>query len=140
MRKSLILRDGDSDERYRILETVREYGLEKLKEADELSTFRLRHLEHFTALAEEAEPHLRGPEQKAWLDRLETEHPNLRAALAQPENGELALRLAKSILWFWLIGSILSKDTIASRSFSPPSPKHHHSNAPMLCVLVALSQ
>lgn len=107
VRKSLLLRDSDSDERYRILETVREYGLEKLQEADELSTFRLRHLEHFTALAEEAEPHLRGPEQKAWLDRLETEHPNLRAALAKPQNGELSLRLAKSILWFWLIREYL---------------------------------
>ena len=103
LRKSLILRDGDSDERYRILETVREYGLEKLKEADELSPFRLRHLEHFTALAEEAEPHLRGPDQKPWMDRLETEHSNLRAALTKPENGEFALRLASAIFWFWRV-------------------------------------
>lgn len=103
VRKSLLLRDSDSDERYRILETVREYGLEKLQEADELSTFRLRHLEHFTALAEEAEPHLRGPEQKTWLDRLEGEHPNLRAALAKPDSGEFALRLASAIFWYWRV-------------------------------------
>ena len=55
IRKSLILQDSSVQERYRILETIREYGLEKLTEANELSTFRLRHLEYFTALAEEAE-------------------------------------------------------------------------------------
>ncbi len=107
VRKSLIQRDSTADERYSILETVREYGLEKLKEANELPTFRLHHLQHFAALAEEAEPHLRGPNQKEWMERLEEEHPNLRAALTQPENGELALRLAKSILWFWLIREYL---------------------------------
>ncbi|WP_309707350.1 tetratricopeptide repeat protein [Armatimonas sp.] len=105
VRKSILLHDNTSPNRFRLLETVHEYGLEKLKEADELSTFRLRHLEHFTALAEEAEPHLRGPEQKAWLDRLEIENPNLRVALAkpEPENGELALRLASAIFWFWRV-------------------------------------
>ena len=103
VRKSLILCDSASEERYRILETIREYGLERLQEARETSTFRLRHLEYFTALAEEAEHHLRGPEQKAWLDRLEAEHPNLRAALTKAENGELALRLASAIFWYWRV-------------------------------------
>lgn len=99
--KSLIVRDSDSDERYRLLETVREYGQERLKEASELAMFRLRHLEFFTALAEEAEPHLRGPEQKTWMDRLELEHSNICAALTRPESVELALRVACAIFWFW---------------------------------------
>lgn len=107
VRKSILLRDSSSEERYRILETIREYGLERLMEADELTTFRLRHLQHFTALAEEAEPHLRGPDQKAWLDRLEVEHPNLRAALREPGDGELALHLAAAIFWFWLVRGYL---------------------------------
>ncbi|WP_395089136.1 AAA family ATPase [Armatimonas sp.] len=103
VRKSILLHDSTSTNRYRLLETVREYGLEKLNEANELPAFRLRHLEHYTALAEEAEPHLRGPEQKTWLDRLEAEHPNLRVALTRPENGDLALRLATAIFWFWRV-------------------------------------
>ncbi|WP_395143398.1 hypothetical protein [Armatimonas sp.] len=107
VRKSILLRDSTLANRYRLLETVREYGLEKLKEANELPVFRLRHLEFFTALAEEAEPHLRGPNQKEWLERLEEEHPNLRAALTKPENIELALRLSSAVLWFWLVRGYL---------------------------------
>ena len=56
IRKSLILQDSSVQERYRILETIREYGLEKLTEANELSTFRLRHLEYFTTLADLRRP------------------------------------------------------------------------------------
>jgi len=109
VRKSILLRDNTDENRYRVLETIREYGLEKLKATEEYATFRRRHLEYFTALAEEAEPHLRGPDQKEWLDRLETEHPNLRAALQEPSDDEFALRVVKAILWFWLIRETLEE-------------------------------
>src|SRR5262249_34867049 len=66
--------------RYRRLETVREYALERLRESGEEQIVRARHAGHYLGLAEQARPFLEPP-QPAWLDRLETEHDNLRAAL-----------------------------------------------------------
>jgi predicted ATPase len=88
------------DVRYGLLETVRQYGQERLGAAGNLELVRDGHLRWYMALAEEAAPHLWGAEQVAWLDRLETEHDNLRAALrwAQQRNAtEEALRLAGSL-------------------------------------------
>lgn len=71
--------DVSGEPRFTMLETVREYGLEAVTESGEAEAIRKRHAEYFLALAEEAEPELwRDP---AWLDRLESEHDNLRAAL-----------------------------------------------------------
>ena len=102
--KSLILADEVAS-RYRFLETVHQYARERLVESGEETQWRNRHLACFLALAEEAGPQLRGKDQHAWLDRLEAEHDNLRAALmcasspgADPVNG---LRLAAAIWWFW---------------------------------------
>ena len=67
--------------RYRFLETIREYGLEKLRESGEEAALRQRHLDWFLAFAEEGERGLWSDEQASWLDRLETDHDNLRAAL-----------------------------------------------------------
>ncbi len=67
--------------RYGMLETVREYAGERLGESREAAQVRDRHGEYFLALAEAAEPQLRGPELGVWLERLEVEHDNLRAAL-----------------------------------------------------------
>jgi tetratricopeptide (TPR) repeat protein len=81
--KSLVVYDEDENgqSRYRLLETVRQYAWERLGETEGGSPFRTQHQEFFVALAEEAEPRLVGPEQAAWLHRLEREHDNLRAAL-----------------------------------------------------------
>jgi hypothetical protein len=65
-----------------LLETVREYALEQVQARDEEDTYRRRHLAYFLALAEEAEPALFGPTRIPWLDRLELELDNLRAALS----------------------------------------------------------
>jgi predicted ATPase len=68
--------------RFAMLETIREYGLECLMVAGEAQAVRWRHAQCMLALAEEVRPKLHGPEQEEWLERLEQEHDNLRAALA----------------------------------------------------------
>ncbi len=98
--KSLV---RQTQERFWMLETIREYAAEQLEESGEADELRRRHAEHFLALAGEAEPHLR-EESGQWLDRLEREHDNLRAALDRLEASgvsELVLRLAAAVWWFW---------------------------------------
>ena len=99
------LRPGKT--RYRLLETVRQFGREKLVEAGEASDVRRRHRDWYLDLAEQADPKLRGPELGTWLERLEMEHDNLRAALvwSATELGqtEAELRLAAALRWFWFI-------------------------------------
>jgi predicted ATPase len=94
-----------TDERFRMLETIREYALERLEDSGEADALRRRHAEHFIALAEEAEPHLFGGEESGeWLDRIGREHDNLRAALDHLQaSGEtqLALRLTGAVWEFW---------------------------------------
>ena len=80
--ESLVLVDMQRGEaRYRLLDTLRQYAREKLWESGREGDMRDRHLRWFLALAEEAQPNLHGPEQAAWLDRIDREHDNFRAAL-----------------------------------------------------------
>jgi LuxR family maltose regulon positive regulatory protein len=99
--------------RYRFLESVREYSRERLKETAEEMDLRARHAEFYLQLAETAESELAGSAQAAWLDRLEHEHENLRAALAwcwDHESGaEAGLRLAGALAQFWEIRGHLSE-------------------------------
>jgi predicted ATPase/class 3 adenylate cyclase len=105
--KSLVTYDEEGRAgRYRLLETVRQYGRERLLEAGEVEAVRSRHLGFFLRTAEETEPKLYGPEQAAWLDRLEREHDNLRAALAwsgAQGEWEAGLRLCVALWWFWQV-------------------------------------
>src|SRR5262249_39044172 len=89
--------------RYRMLETVREYARERLEASGEADQIGRRHAAYFLALAETAEPELFGPAQVSWFDRLEAEHPNLRAALAWATGHDLdlALRLGGALPQFW---------------------------------------
>jgi predicted ATPase len=81
--KSLVLMtEQDGAARYRLLETVRQHGREKLSESGEAGRFRDEHAGYYLALAEEAEPELKGELQIAWLERFEREHGNLRAAIS----------------------------------------------------------
>ncbi|HEY3111189.1 MAG TPA: tetratricopeptide repeat protein [Chloroflexota bacterium] len=104
--KSLIRQEDElvREPRFRMLETIREYALEQLRAAGELETMQSRLADVLVALAERAEPELTGPEQVTWLDRLEREHDNLRAALqwcAESGTLELSLRLGGALWRFW---------------------------------------
>jgi predicted ATPase/DNA-binding CsgD family transcriptional regulator len=104
--KSLVVAksSGEGGVRYRLLEPVRQYALEKLKESGEAEAAKHAHAQYFLAMAEEAEPKLLGPRETEWYERLEEEHDNIRAALSYSLEGadpELGLRLAGAIWWFW---------------------------------------
>lgn len=102
--KSLVLQVATSGGavRYRILETLRHYGRDHLRDAGAEDDVRRKHALYFLGLAQEAEPQLRGPQQIEWLDRLETEHGNLRAALEWSRgHGEIGLPLATALWEFW---------------------------------------
>jgi len=100
--KSLLRHDGAG--RYEMHELVRQYAGEQLAEAGEAESTRNSHAADFLALAEAAEPGLDGPERAIWLERLEQEHDNLRAALAWSQAAgrvELGLRLVCALRLFW---------------------------------------
>lgn len=102
--KSLLRQEGEEEARVRMLETIREFAQERLVARGDEADVRERHAVHFERLAEEGEIGIRGPQQKEWLRRLETEHDNLRAALAWTlERGEdeRARRLGAALWRFW---------------------------------------
>ena len=109
--KSLVVAEESWERgaRYRLLEPVRQYASEKLGQGGEEDDIRRRHARFFLALAEEAEPGLRGPRQVEWLDRLEQEHDNLRAALAWSLEEDLGARLAGALSLFWYTRGYLSE-------------------------------
>jgi predicted ATPase/class 3 adenylate cyclase len=103
--KSLVIPD-DSGERYRMLETIRQYASDRLQESGQWLAMGRRHRDWFLAFAEEAETHLNGgAEQPAWIARLDIEHDNLRAALTwsseQVDGSEAALRLCGALYPYW---------------------------------------
>ncbi|HKG27316.1 MAG TPA: LuxR C-terminal-related transcriptional regulator, partial [Thermomicrobiales bacterium] len=106
---SLLKRDeeeisgGYPELRFSMLETIREYGLEQLAEAGEEHAAREGHLRWALALVEAAEPGVWGPDQERWLNTLEAEHDNLRAAMSWALDREprSALALSAALWWFW---------------------------------------
>jgi predicted ATPase/DNA-binding SARP family transcriptional activator/Tfp pilus assembly protein PilF len=108
---SLVYRGHDAEPRFRMLDVIREYALEQLATRNETDV-RARHAAYYLALAREAETELEGAHQQQWLDRLELEHPNLRAALdfALESGDELgALRGAIGLRRFWLLRGHLAQ-------------------------------
>jgi predicted ATPase/DNA-binding CsgD family transcriptional regulator len=103
--KSLVTAQEQGGEtRYRLLEMVQKYGREKLHGAEEVTEVGRRHASFYVELAEEAEPELKGGRQVAWLERLETEHDNLRAAmrwLLDRGESEEAAKLGWALWLFW---------------------------------------
>lgn len=113
--KSMLYHSPDETEEPRLflLSTIREYGLQHLATSGETERVQWAHATYFLALAEEAEPELKGPHPRHWLERLEREHDNLREALcfliAQGQSTtnkgtEMALRMSKALERFWVIG------------------------------------
>lgn len=93
-------------ERLQLLETLREFALERLEERGELEQRRLRHAAYFAELAEQAEPELSGPGELAWFERLEPELPNLRAAIdwsLASDDGACAARIGAALLTFYRV-------------------------------------
>ncbi len=103
---------ADGQVRLRRLRVIREYALERLEESGEGPGLRQQHAAFFLKLAETADPHLLGREQAVWLNRLETEHDNLRAALDRCTTGgdfEVGLRLAGQLWRFWYLRGYLQE-------------------------------
>jgi predicted ATPase/DNA-binding SARP family transcriptional activator len=101
--KSLVICDN---ERYRMLETIRAYAMERLRESGEERPVRLAHARFFTGLAETAEPELRRADQVKWLATLSDEHDNLTAALrwaVGSQDHDLGLRLVGALGWYWFL-------------------------------------
>ncbi len=110
--KSLVVVEEQSEEvRYRFLESIRQYSRDKLVESGEAAELHRQHRDWFLALAEQAEPELLDQNQTVWLERLETEHDNLRAVLEWSESGkssaEAELRLTGALWRFWYVRGYL---------------------------------
>lgn len=109
--KSIIL-FNDNTNRYKMLETIKQYGKEKLDETDETKIFRTRHLNYYLKLCEGAIPELTGPAANSWLNRFEDEHPNIQTALdwaVNDKQNEKGHRLAGSITKLWDLRGYLSE-------------------------------
>ena len=104
--KSLMQLSTGSQPRYRILETIREFGTDRLADRGELAAALVQHATHFRAWAVEVEPLIRTSEQLVWIDRLADERDNLFAAiqhLVDIGDGDSAVELAGALAWFWTV-------------------------------------
>jgi predicted ATPase/predicted Ser/Thr protein kinase len=105
--KSLVIVEEDptGDRRYRFLETIRQYGRDRLFRSGEIGSVCARHFAFVLAFARRAEPELTRSDQVTWLNRLQVEHDNIRSALdwaaGAPECADRGLELATSVWWFW---------------------------------------
>jgi predicted ATPase/DNA-binding SARP family transcriptional activator len=104
--QSLVVPDDGGEARFRMLETLRRYAGERLVESGKAEALQRRHSAYFLRVAERAEPLLRGPKQRVWLRRLDTDHDNFSAAIdrALGHDPEVAVRLSGALAWFWLVG------------------------------------
>lgn len=87
--------------RYSLLESIREYAHEKLTESGYLAAIEDRHFAYFQEFASDAGAALRGPEQKAWSERLDADHDNIRAALSRGIANGGSLSMVVSLWWYW---------------------------------------
>lgn len=137
--KSMIVRDQKTkdDVRYSFHEIIRQYSLEKSLETDEAVHHRDRHLNYFIQLAEQGFSELRAANDKVWLERLEMEHDNLRAALSwslESPDGETqkALQLSGALQDFWDTRGYTSEGyqwTSKALKNAPDSPTRHRCRA-----------
>ncbi|GAA2412771.1 LuxR family transcriptional regulator [Nonomuraea africana] len=104
--KSILVRDEASPDRYRLLETIRQYGAELLSGSGEVTPLRRRHRDYYEGLVVRAEAEWFGEHQLEWTTRLWCEHANIRAALdfcrTEPGEAEAGLRMAAALRMYWL--------------------------------------
>ncbi|MET7328362.1 LuxR C-terminal-related transcriptional regulator [Nonomuraea sp. NPDC005650] len=105
--KSVLAREGDQTTvRYRLLETIRQYGRDRLRESGEEAELRARHRDWFQDLASRGQREWFGPDQVAWFRRLRAEHGNIRTALdyclTTPGEAERGLAIATSLRFYWI--------------------------------------
>ena len=102
----VVVEEGPEGEaRYRLLEVLRLYGAERLAETGRTEDVRGRHAGFFLIVAERAQPELFSSQQVMWLNRLESDYDNFRAAMAwalESDHGETLLRIASALTWFWI--------------------------------------
>lgn len=137
--KSLIVVDHlNGAVRYRMLETIRQYARQKLQDSGEEPETRRRHRDWYLKLAEQAEPELHGPAQATWVERLEVEHDNLRAAMdwsqKDREDTDAGLRLVAAMWRFWWMRGDLTEGRRWLESLLNESPTSR--NPARACALV----
>ena len=146
--KNLLIASGQGSETpYSMLETLREYAAERLSDAGEEAATHGRHLAHFVALAEEAEPMLHGSSQQSWLERLEADHDNFRVALKRAtESTDIhvnGLRLAGALGDFWWMRGYLAEGhrwLSALLAAAPDAPPAVRAKALHACAAIANGQ
>ncbi|WP_242530436.1 ATP-binding protein [Nocardioides aromaticivorans] len=110
---SVVGRVGETGSRFRMLETIRQFGAERLAASGAAAHWRDRHLEWYAALVARLEQEWVGPDQLAWMDWLRIEHPNLRAALehavGSPTSAAVALRMCRDLEPLWICGGHLGE-------------------------------
>ncbi|HEX3193856.1 MAG TPA: BTAD domain-containing putative transcriptional regulator [Streptosporangiaceae bacterium] len=110
-RSLVVVADGPDGPRYRLLESVAAYGLQRLEQAGEPGRLRVRHRRYYTNFAERAAPRLRRHDQRSWLRRLDAEAANLRSALdsALNDRDDDALRMVNALAWYWFLRGRLTE-------------------------------
>ncbi len=144
--KSIVLRsETPAGVRYRLLDTIREYGAGWLHALGEEQEVKRRHRDHYLALARQGDAQWLGPDQVAWYERMTGAHDNLRAALefclAEPD-GQAALELAGA-LWFFWYGCGFAKEGrhyLEHALALDPEPSPARTKALWTCGVVAASQ
>jgi predicted ATPase/DNA-binding SARP family transcriptional activator len=150
--KSFLTVVENGEPRYRMLETIRAYCLERLAEAEEDDRVRRAFARYFLRLAETADPLLRGAQQRIWMRRLTAEQDNIQTALRwalDRRDAALALRFGEALGWFWLLrGQRRESGTMATEILAVSEPAQHTDpadrdlgvvHARAVCALTALN-
>ncbi|MCO5971058.1 ATP-binding protein [Actinoallomurus soli] len=142
--KSILLREEHSGTvRYRLLETIRQYGRERLHASGTTTRVQQRHRDHYRDLITRAEHDWFGPDQVSWFNRLRTEHGNLRAALdhclVTPGEAHVGLDMASGLLFYWIAADLLHEgrrwlEKLLGADSAPPAAR-----AAALCVSARLA-
>ncbi|WP_242613230.1 ATP-binding protein [Herbihabitans rhizosphaerae] len=144
--KSILLREEDDGlARYRMLETMRQYGEDRLRSSGDLLRMRRRHRDWCFAMTSRFESEWIGPDQVAWIDRLRREHPNLRVALdfcaGDPAEAAVALRTVLSFKEYWIIRGLTEGRMWLSRLVAAaPDDAPGRGHAQWIAAFLALVQ